>query len=888
MPRFSAQKTPIFPADPEGRGTSEQEVQVTSPVAVTKLFIDDDFIVTGLADGTMKLYDRDQRAFLAQLNIIPVAARGNAPTTEEGAPKSDSAYLQHKVSFLARQDDLMIATMLDPSGTIPPGELRQLELSIWPIRGQNVVQPLKSKLLPGTVNFVHYDERNTRLLALTQYNRTAPHSPNFGAASNSIANGGPLIGITWRPPFKSLMVSGIKWRETNDQLQAKLAQEVMEKVLLEPSFFRAMFHVESDPEEIEQVVESMFISLAARDTLHTQFVDTAISQEIILRRGGNVQASNSSPSLSHSTPLDSPTPPPKRQSNSISMSTSSIPKDSPSKENLSGGAKSEAAAPPQYFPPHAMTTSVLTKCLAEHAYNYISAVLAKPLATMLKSDISALIFNLPSTQTTAEDQPVISSIIKVTAGIIDGLIEHQGKISASLQRLLTSVHGAVCADNPSDSELRSFRRGAARVFLDYVVLTFWLEPVEYHLVSKIPDEVRHNLRVVAQLLQVICGYSKHKLVDPGLCSLVTEYSTKWRSWLLSRVSEKGDAKAKSGKERKANLSRGNSFVASKSGNNKTAGMVVTKFIITHAQDLLQVMSRASRSVDPCATRIRALSESLLMPVMSMMAKKGNKNTRLAASLNVFGRSGSLPASSGTSLNSSTSDSTTVSSESNEYGAGGNDESTESEGVLREGSEASPMRPRKKKKSARKESASASNPTGSAPGLGNLLDSGSEGPVIVSDGTGSNISSESGSGTLSRKSSRSPRPTKHKRRNSNPRTVSKRISSGSLTSSTVEEADEDILMLPSLSLLNKRPIGIVGEVEAALPTEQFVSPSESISRESSTTELSTTPEPISESISREALTMNTSSPTPEPSPSTKKRKPRTKPAPTIPHEVHSTR
>lgn len=717
------------------------------------MFIDDEVILTGLADGTMKLYDRELRQLVAQLNVIPVAARRNAPAAGESS--AAPTYLQHKISFLARFDELVIAAMLDPSATAED-DMRQLEVSIWPIRGQNVVQPLKTKLLPGTVNFMHYDERVGSLFALTQYHRPSDEADFHGGRllahhSASVENKGPLIGVTWHPPYKSLQVSGLRWRETNDQQQAKLAQEVMEQVLLEPSFFRAMFLIEADTEEIEQVVDSMFNCLAGRENLQVQFLETAIMQEIVLGRT-LVPSAHSSPALIHSAPHDA-IKQSSKNSPQLSASTSSLSSDSSSKSSSSSKADSNAA-PPQYFPPNSMTTAVISKVLKESSSSYINAVLTKPFSVMLKADV---MFSLPSTHAAPEDQPMFTTLIKVTAGIVDGLIDNQSKFSVPLQRMLQSIHQAVCSDNPHDSELRSFRRGAARVFLDYVLLKRWLDPIGAGLVSTISDEVRHNLRVVAQLMQVICGYSKHKLSDPALCSLVTEYSTKWRGWLLSKVAESGDPKLKDKDKRKA-MARGISFVAPKSSNNKLPGLIVTKFIITHAQELLAVMNREGRTPDPAATKIRAISESLLLSIMSLMAKKGTKHMQLAASLKVFGASRSnspFPTGGSRGLHSSSSESTSEGADS-----GPKDEQSE-------GSEELVPLPRKKKR----------RPTSvSIHSVESVTSSSADGKT-ASDSTTSEMHSSSESPTLhvEKRLILSPKPLRNKK-----------ISSGSLTNSSHDD------------------------------------------------------------------------------------------------------
>jgi len=720
----------------------------------------------------MKMYDRELRQLVAQLNVIPVAARGNAPSAENGAAP---AYLQHKISFLARHEELVIAAMLDPSATADD-DTKQLEVSIWPIRGQNAVQPLKTKLLPGTVNFMHFDERAGSLFALTQYHRTNTDDDDknfhkglsFANHSTSVETRGPLIGVTWHPPYKSLQLSGVRWRETNEQQLAKLAHEVMDKVLLEPSFFRAMFLIDADTEEIEQVCDAMCACLAGRDSLQAQFLDTAITQEIILRRAspGASLCSSSSPALIQSAPNDSIKQScGSKQSPSLSASTSHLPSDSASSSKSNSDS---TAAPPQYFPPNVMTTAVISKALWESSSSYINTVLSKPLHNMIKGDE---LFSLPSTPAAPEDQPMFNMLIKVTAGIIDGLIDNQSKFLPSLQRMLISIHHAVCSDNSTDSELRSFRRGAARVFLDYVVLTRWLDPIQAGLVTSISDEVRHNLRVVAQLMQVICGYSKHKLSDPALCSLVTEYSTKWRGWLLSKVSDSNDPQKSKMKDKRKAMSRGSSFVSPKSGNTKLSGMIVTKFILTHAQELLSVMNREGRSPDPAATKIRTISESLLLPIMSLMAKKGTKNVQLAASLKVFGAarspspfsSSSMSGSGSRGLHSSSSES--ASSEAPESTA-----NQETQSAVSDTTDHAPARKKKRRQASTTLDTSESVPCSKEPKT-------SSDSTTNSDMHSSGESSPSQPSTLDNntKVALSPRPLRNKK-----------MSNGSLTSSSHDE------------------------------------------------------------------------------------------------------
>lgn len=774
----------------------KSEVKITYPVPVTKVYVDEDVVIVGFADGTMKLYDRESRLFLSQLNVIPVAARGNADATNGSSGTSSEltrapAYMQHKISFLARQDEMVISAMLDPSAQL--SSHRQLEISIWPLRALNAVQPLKNKLLPGNVHFINFDRREGLLIALAQDYPVSPGSPgsshnshghsysspsamrNPGSSMNGrelpaqlsiIANSGPLIALSWIPPFKSLMMDGLKWRESNDQQQAKLAQEVMEQVLLEASFFRAMFMVDADSEEVEHVVSSMFSCLAGKDAVAAQFIETAIDAEIVLRRGATSNSNTPSPHASsasipasnassagkeptnNSTSVSptgsnsaSPEPsraagPTKRNSATGVVATNGALKASSDSTNTSvlgassaslasskegigahrgdvressgsvgGSSPSGDSSSAQYFPPHAMTTTVITSVLQEMCAPYLESVLLKPLSILnAKGTAAHMIFSLPSTHAAPEDQPMFGALIKVTASIVDGLVEHQSKLPLPAHKMLVAIHQAVCADNASDSELRSFRRGSARVFLDYVLLKTWLDPVGAQLVTRVSNEMRHNLRIVAQLLQVICGYSKHKLTDPTLCSLVTEYSTKWRSWLLSKVSDTSVApaarlplldraqhdakfdgrydyesgifgsspKTKRGekeKDKRSKIGRGTSFIAApKITNAKAAAMVVTKYIITHAAALLEVMNRGrGRTPDPTAIRIRALADSLVMPIMTMMAKQGTKDVQLAAALRVMGKNGqgtnaSIPSESSRSSGTASS-SESVSSES---------------------------------------------------------------------------------------------------------------------------------------------------------------------------------------------------------------------------------
>ena len=139
---------------------SDEEVVLAQTVPVTKIHIDDDYLVSGHLDGSITLYGADRLNLISQINISPEAQYGQASPVL-GHPRGNQN-LYFRVSYIYRDRDYVISSMLDP--TQLENQKKQLEVSIWSTKSQHSVQPLKSRVLQGHIKFFHYDRNSQSLL----------------------------------------------------------------------------------------------------------------------------------------------------------------------------------------------------------------------------------------------------------------------------------------------------------------------------------------------------------------------------------------------------------------------------------------------------------------------------------------------------------------------------------------------------------------------------------------------------------------------------------------------------------------------------------------------------------------------------------------------------
>jgi hypothetical protein len=626
----------------------------TQKIPVTRLFLDDEYFLMGLADGTIKVYGTDRLNFITQINLSPGTIHpASMPTSISGM-----MVLPYKVSYLSRHREFVVSSALDIVH-------RQLEISVWGIRGQHSVYPLTSFLIPGNVSYVSYDPLQQVVITISQQKDPANPRESIGTLQKV------------KLDMKSLASSMSKWKSTNETNQFKLAYGLIDEVTLEPNFAKALMRVEMSASEAEVVAEAMHTILKDKPELLKTLIDSAILHELDTKHGLSdttvVQPSNRF--TKHRRRLSSDVRPPSG-SNSVTSSVEHSNTDSSSDDSSVGslGEKGQMSTVTSltsmtsnsrhsttssddqssgsiessynYWIPGAVTSTILSHFMVNTLHVYAFVTLSDPLTLLAKSE-SKYAFAI-SSSTTPETHRMMKRLMKIVATIIDGLIKHESHFLMSALQVLVQYHNRLKLDHPDMTDDKAIKIGAGRLFITHFVLAAWLEPVKFRMTSKIGSGSVNNMYIVAKLLESICLGSRDELEGEDLTEFRTKYGKKFQAWFHSKVANpERHVERSSKKSRHASSSvSSNSKAALKSAANiRNASLIVSQFIIAHNDDLIQALnnplpgSTASTQQiaanEPTIARIKVLSDNLLRPIVSLMATEGAKDNYLADRLQVF-------------------------------------------------------------------------------------------------------------------------------------------------------------------------------------------------------------------------------------------------------------
>jgi hypothetical protein len=603
-------------------GDDDEACDISQPVPVTKLFLDATYLIMGLADGTVRVYGADRLNFISQLNMSPETMH---PTrTASVVPGSVYPY---KVSYLYRMTDFVISSAVDY-------ESRQLQLSVWALKGSHSVFPLKSKLVVGNVTNVSCDPTQPMLVTVSQ---TYPEQ---------------FVLTRWKLDMKTLSHLLSKWKSTNEANQDALAIEVMREVLSAPGIFKSLMRLPLSSSRVEVVGEALNAALKPNPELLQQLVDTALEHElesfgsIFLDLDGSSSQTNNrqtSPNSARGTSLtrrrnSSET---SRGSNltdrSIGAASSSnfdsdgetsddsdegtassvlvmpespvSPKMATSPNSVGGGARSSRdygypddhsmgsldSSSSHHWTMGSLTSSILSNYLVNrcHLYNFVS--LSDPLSLLAKSD-SKYIFSITSDDSSPEARYMTKRMIKIVKSIIDNLISKEAYLPSRAIHLLAQYHQRLKNLRPELSDLKAMKLGAGRIFITHFVLAAWLEPVKFNISSKVASDLS-NMYMVAKLLEIICLGSRNELEGEALSTFKAEQTKRFRTWFIAKLKNPELHQEKEKKRRLSThvgaelLNNPKAYLHSKSSQKaaqlvRNATLVVTQCIIAHQHELL--------------------------------------------------------------------------------------------------------------------------------------------------------------------------------------------------------------------------------------------------------------------------------------------------------------
>lgn len=565
---------------------------------VTKVYLDDDYMIVGHADGTLKVYGAERLNLIAQINLSVETLNPSTTKLTVGS----ILQIPCKISFIARQGDFVISTALDP-------ETRQFELSVWALKGSYSVNPLQRRAIAGNVGCVQFDRTQNSAIVVTS-------TKTKGEIDIS------LVRLTLE--MKVLASSLSKWKSTNDVDQEKLAMELMSEAATNSWLFKVFMKLPLSSACAEAVAESFHIALKEHPDSMKVLVDTALDHELarytphsnslssVLPLNGslsnlslssaspppqtalsNASASStlspassqlSSPFLEaplsardsiapHSSSSSSKSPRrrsevrPRKHSNasndssssseeiSDASSVSSSSSSSTSMHYSSSDDKRSASARRSrrssvsedrsssfsienglspYWAPGSVTASVLSHYLVNRCHLYNFVALNEPLTLLAKSE-GKFIFSLAyGDEANSEYMSMLKRLTRIIETIIDNMIAKEAHLPAVAVELLATYHSRLQSARLDLSELKVLKAGAGRLFITHFVLSAWLEPVKFGITSKMPADLSNMYRV-AQLLEIVCLGGKREVHGRYLAQFMSTQSKKFRTWFLAKL-----------------------------------------------------------------------------------------------------------------------------------------------------------------------------------------------------------------------------------------------------------------------------------------------------------------------------------------------------------------
>lgn len=672
-------------------GDDDEACDISQPVPVTKIFIDDTYLVMGLADGAVRVYGADRLNFISQLNLSQDTLQPS-----RAASSGINASYPYKVSYISRVAEFVVTTAVD-------SDTRQLQVSVWALKGSYSVLPLRSKLIVGTVTNVYCDPTQALVVAVSQVSQL----------QSALTR--------WKLDMKQLSTLLSKWKSTNEANQDTLASDMMREVLTAPGIFKALMRLSLSSSRVEVVGEALYTALKSNADALQQLVNTALDFELEsfsptsletlavhfsgssnlspIHRPSHSASSSSSSIPSHrsrhasvagtrlsgdrtSPRIVEPTTTWRDGSESVSSNDSdegqimkysqdssteqSISKPSSRRVSLQSDDRSFGSIDSSssvHWTMGSLTSSVLSNYLVNscHVYNFVA--LSDPLSLLAKSD-SKYVFSITSDDTSAESRIMLKKMMKIVTSIIDNLVLKESYLPLRAVQLLSEYHQRLKALRPDLSDLRAMKLGAGRIFITHFVLAAWLEPVKFGIASKVSMDLS-NMYMVAKLLEIICLGSRSEVESRTLLAFKTEQTKRFRAWFLGKlkhpemhIEKKKRVTSHVGPDLKSStksLISGSKSSQKNATAIRNATLVVTQCIIAHHHDLLLELgayhhtgiaspkspssssSQASNTpnTDVTIALIKIVSNTLLRPIQTIMAKESEKDAKLADQLEVF-------------------------------------------------------------------------------------------------------------------------------------------------------------------------------------------------------------------------------------------------------------
>ena len=518
---------------------------------VTKVFLDDEYLILGHADGTVRVYGAVRLNLITQVNL-------SAQTMHPATTKLNMGAVMQmplKVSFIARHKDFIISTALEP-------DTRQLEMSIWALKGSYSVFPLRRRVIGGTVTCVHYDKTQNTVIVVTSI------KPKDDVEVSM---------VRLRLEMKALTSSLTKWKSTNEADQVKLAEDLIQEVITNDLLYQVFMKLPFSTACSDVMAESLYTVLKENPERLKRLVDTALNYELD-RLMKTKNALLSPASTSHSRPMsarnskkaledkaEKPQEEPKEASeasvenqevltttaetssddssdSSVSSDEDNSPRQSlktPSSSTLKhakfdSGSKSSELSTNSHWTQGCLSSSALSHYLVNrcHLFNFVA--LSDPLSMLAKAD-GKFVFTVDAVdETNPQNLRMLKRLTGIVSSIINNIIEKDMHLPRVAVDLLADFHARLRTAEPDAPELRTMKVGAGRLFVTHFILAAWLEPVKFGLTSKMPSDL-NNLYAVAQLLEIVCLGGPDEVIGSVISPFKEELSVKFRTWFLSKL-----------------------------------------------------------------------------------------------------------------------------------------------------------------------------------------------------------------------------------------------------------------------------------------------------------------------------------------------------------------
>lgn len=599
----------------------EEEVSLYQKMPVTKVFLDDDYLILGHADGTTRVYGAGRLNLITQVNLSAQTMHPSTTKLNMGAVMQ----MPLKVSFIARHKDFIITTALEP-------DTKQLEMSVWALKGSYSVFPLRRRVIGGTVTCVHYDKTQNTVIVVTSIR------PKEEAAEISM--------IRFRLEMKALTSSLSKWKSTNEADQVKLAEELIQEVTTNDLLYQVFMKLPFSAACSDVMAESLYLVLKDNPECMKSLVNIALNYELdrLVRMKNGLLAPSSAPNsrpmsarnskktledkLEKSTidgeevkeaKPDEQEPSKETDSGSSSDdSVSSDEEDSPRgrsrapsqgilKNNLTdNGANSGDTSNAAHWTQGCLSSSVLSHYLVNRCHLFSFVALSDPLSLLAKAE-GKFIFTVDAVdETNPQNLRMLKRLTNIVSAIIDNIIAKDMHLPRVAVDLLADFHARLRTAQPDIPELRAMKVGAGRLFVTHFILAAWLEPVKFGISSKMPSDL-NNMYVVAQLLEIVCLGGPEEVIGSVITAFKEEQSLKFRTWFLNKV-RSPERHIDAAKKKNSSFTIGSSAVSKKDPGSSSSSskapvvsrggtLVMIQAIIAYQHDIVTELTSLASGID---------------------------------------------------------------------------------------------------------------------------------------------------------------------------------------------------------------------------------------------------------------------------------------------------